>query len=115
MKFLKAIWQHVFVNWKELYIVFPVTIIFITLTKMYYAYQTGHNPTIAEGSLDWLPAMQPRIVTISIAIVLTSLFTECVQGFWLTKEEALAHPWNAIAAKAATCFLMWLFIHTLSN
>jgi hypothetical protein len=114
MSIIKKIWTHL-VNWKELYGIFPVTIILISLSSAYYAYITGHNPTIAEGGVDWIPAMTPRIVIISVAIIFTSFVKECIDGYWLTKEEALGHPWVTIVKTVATCFLLWLFIHTLSN
>lgn len=109
----QTFWQHL-KDWNELYLVLPLSILGITLANYYYFAQTGRSPTIAEGGIDWLLGMVPRLVAIVLSIIMVSVFKQAT-GVWLSKEESLANWKISVADKIGRCFILWLFIKTLTS
>ncbi len=110
---MKSFLKHI-ADWFEAYLVLPFSIFAISLANWYYYFQTGRSPTIAEGGLDWITGMVPRIVAITVAIIFVSIFKQAT-GAWMSKEEQLSNPAMAIADKAGRILMFAILLHYLSN
>jgi hypothetical protein len=102
----KAVIKH-FRDWLEAYFWLPLSLFSIYGAAKFAYLLTGRAPT--EGA-DWIVEFAQRAVVVVLVIFFVSVSREQT-GFWLSKEESLAHPYHATLQLVSKMFMMGLFTY----
>lgn len=96
-------------SWPELYLCLPLVILTLPGSSLFIYSLTGRAP---QENMDWILDLAGRI-NVAALILFFASFTRQATGVWLTKEEQLANPFNALLGSLTKafyfCFFGWLF------
>lgn len=94
-------------NWLEGYVWLPVSLLAIYLSAKFAYFLTGRQP---EENADFIIGYAQRAVVVALVIFCFSVSREQT-GYWLTKQEALAHPFHAALQAVIKMYTMGLFAY----
>jgi hypothetical protein len=94
-------------QWAEAYIWLPASLLSIWLAAKLAYFLTGRQP---EENADFIIGYAQRTVVVVLVIFLFSVSREQT-GFWMTKEECIAHPYLATLQALMKMYAMGLFAY----